>query len=112
MGSKARLAKHYIPLFNKIIRDKNINTYIEPFVGGANIIEGIECENRIGNDINEYLIALWKAIQNGWIPPKNISKEEYIDIRDNMNKYPKELVAAVGLCATYNTKWFGGMLEK
>ena len=35
VGSKARLAKTFIPLFNNIIENKNVTTYIEPFVGEA-----------------------------------------------------------------------------
>ena len=72
------------------------------------MIDHINCNKRYGADINEYLIAMWKALQNGFLPPKNISKEEYEQIRDNKDQYPKELVAIVGFCATYNAKWFGG----
>lgn len=38
MGSKARLAKDLSPIMNDIIEKENIQTYIEPFVGGANMI--------------------------------------------------------------------------
>jgi DNA adenine methylase len=48
---------------------------VEPFVGGANVIDKVQGK-RIGGDKNEYVIALFKALQNGWIPPKNVSEEE------------------------------------
>ena len=108
MGSKARLAKDLSPLINELIKSNNINTYIEPFVGGANMIQHINCKERIASDNNEYLIHMWIALQNDWIPPDNITKEEYIDIKNNKHKYPKELVSIAGFCATYNAKWFGG----
>lgn len=108
MGSKARLAKKLAPIINKIIKDKNIDTYIEPFVGGANMIQHIECKNKIGSDNNEYLIHLWNAVKDGWIPPKELSKELYNEIKQNKDKFDKELVAVAGFCATYNAKWFGG----
>lgn len=60
MGSKSRVAKDISKIINGIIIDKNINTYIEPFVGGCNMIEHIKCENKIASDNNEYLISMWK----------------------------------------------------
>lgn len=35
MGSKIRIAKDIVPIIQKTIDDNNINTYIEPFVGGG-----------------------------------------------------------------------------
>lgn len=108
MGSKARLSKDISPIINKLIKENNINTYREPFVGGANMIEHIICNARIGSDNNEYLIALWQDLQSGWRPPETISKEMYKDIKNNKSEYGKSLVAVAGFCATYNAKWFGG----
>ncbi len=108
MGSKARLSKDLAPIINTIIKELEIDTYIEPFVGGANMIEHIECEKRIGVDNNKYLIAMWNSLKYGWKPPKELSRDEYEDIRDNMDKYDDDLVAITGFCATYNAKWFGG----
>lgn len=108
MGSKARLSKDLAPIINKLIKKNNINIYIEPFVGGANMMEHIKCNHKIGSDINEYLIALWQDLQSGWSPPKTMSREMYNDIKNNKNEYGKSLVAIAGFCATYNAKWFGG----
>lgn len=108
MGSKARLSKDIAPIINKIIQANNIKTYIEPFIGGSNMIEHIKCEIKIGIDNNEYLIAMWKALQQGWVPPEEMSFNTYKEIKNNKEKYPKELVAIAGFVATYNAKWFGG----
>lgn len=108
MGSKARLSKDLAPIINKIISDNDINTYIEPFVGGANMIQNINCNRKIGLDNNTYLIAMWNALLSGWSPPEKITKEEYNNIKDNKDSYPKEIVSIAGFCATYNAKWFGG----
>lgn len=48
MGSKARIAKYIVPILQECIDSNNVNTYIEPFVGGANIIDKIKCKNRVG----------------------------------------------------------------
>lgn len=58
MGSKAKYAQSIVPILQKCIEDNNIKLYIEPFVGGANIIDKINCERRIGYDRSDTLIAL------------------------------------------------------
>lgn len=58
MGSKTRYAKYIVPILQKCIDENNVDTYIECFVGGANIIDKIKCKNRIGYDRSDTLIAL------------------------------------------------------
>ena len=106
MGSKNRIAKHLLPI---MLENRNDRTWVEPFVGGANMIDKVDGK-RIGADLNEYLIAFWKALQQGWTPPKNIDKDLYDSIRVSKEKYPMELVACVGFCFTYSAKWFGGFI--
>lgn len=53
MGSKNRIAKHLLPI---ILEHKTKEmTWVEPFVGGANMIDKVK-GNRIGADINKYLV--------------------------------------------------------
>lgn len=53
MGSKARIAKHILPI---ILKDrKEGQCYVEPFVGGANLIDKVDGW-RIGADFNEFII--------------------------------------------------------
>lgn len=51
---------------------------------------------------------MWDKMQRGWLPPKHISKEMYLDVKENKGNYEDALVAIAGFCATYNAKWFGG----
>ena len=64
MGSKSKYAKYIVPILQKTIDDNNISTYIECFVGGANIIDKIKCENRYGFDRSDTLIALLKLARD------------------------------------------------
>jgi len=41
MGSKAKYAKYIVPILQKTINKNDVDTYIECFVGGANIIDKI-----------------------------------------------------------------------
>lgn len=63
-GSKAKYSKYICPILQNYIDKNNIETFVDCFVGGANIITDIKCKNRIGIDNNQYLIALWKYLQN------------------------------------------------
>lgn len=58
MGSKAKYAGHIVPILQNEIDKTGATLYIEPFVGGANVIDKIRCEQRIGYDRSETLIAL------------------------------------------------------
>lgn len=110
MGSKARIAKYISPIINATIQSNGIDIYIEPFVGGANMIQHVDSTIRLGYDNNPYLIAFWKAIKCGWNPLEDVqmTKELYLDIKSNPEKYPQKIVALAGFCASYNAKWFGG----
>lgn len=35
MGSKNKISKHILPFIQTAIDDNNIETYVEPFVGGG-----------------------------------------------------------------------------
>ncbi len=103
MGSKARLAKHILPI---ILKNKKLDQwYVEPFVGGANLIDKVE-GNRIGSDNNEYVISLFHGLQKGFIPPNRISEIEYEAAKNNRTVTP--LTAFIGFCCSYSGKWFGG----
>lgn len=66
MGSKAKYADQICPILQKVIDDNNIDTYIECFVGGANIIDKIKCKNRFGYDRSDTLIALLTQAAEDW----------------------------------------------
>lgn len=74
MGSKSRIKKYVVPFLQKLIEENGIDTYIEPFVGGANVIDDIQCQNRIGGDLHDKLIALLKYVQNGGELPLEVPK--------------------------------------
>ena len=75
-GSKSRLAPIFIPMLNGLIKNKNITSYIEPFVGGGNIFDGIVCQEQIGYDKSRTLIALFnQGLENINAIPEEGSRE-------------------------------------
>tara|TARA_R110002153_G_scaffold120665_2_gene265946 strand:+ start:101 stop:826 length:726 start_codon:yes stop_codon:yes gene_type:complete len=108
MGSKNKIAKRMLPI---ILKDRvNGQFYVEPFVGGANMIDKVS-GNRIGGEFNIYIASMWKALESGYTFPF-INKDEYKKIKNNMNDYDPALVGWVGVCCSYSGKWFGGYAGK
>jgi len=110
MGSKNRLAKELAPIIQSYINE-NIEGYLEPFVGGANMIDKIKHDNKIGCDIHEELIELLKYAQLNELP-ETISEEEYKIVKDNKDKYNKWYVGLVGFCGSFGAKYFGGFARR
>ena len=103
MGSKNRIAKYLLPI---ILKDREEGQYyVETFCGGCNLIDKVD-GNRIANDYHYELIEMFKALQSGWIPPKDVSEIEYHKtklIKDN-----PALVGYVGFNLSFSGKWWGG----
>ena len=108
MGSKSRFAKELVPIIQSYITE-DTKGYLEPFVGGANVIDKINCSNKIGCDIHKQLIALLQKAQNQPNDiPDIITEEEYIAVKNNKSNYEDWYVGLVGFCATFGAKYFGG----
>lgn len=115
MGSKARYAKEILEaIMTELPFPNSRSNWVEPFVGGGNMIAKVsKIANRYGNDMNEYVIALLKEVQNGWIPPEYVTEEVYKEMRElSKSKQDSELIKAtigfVGIGCSYSGKWFGG----
>lgn len=104
MGSKRRIAEELSIILHKHMQYR----YIEPFVGGCNMMEHIKCTHRYGSDVNPALIAMWQGLQKGWVPPSTLSEEEYIAIKTFPGMYNPALVGFVGFGCSFGGKWFGG----
>lgn len=115
MGSKNRIAKYLLPI---ILENRKENQwYVEPFVGGANIIDKVG-GNRYGCDSNKYLISMWQGLQKDRDKPYDISKELYNVARDVYNGKEKSfnhlmemddfMVGWIGWMASFNGRFFDG----
>lgn len=104
IGSKRRLAKYILPIM--LAERKEGQTWVEPFVGGANLIEKVDGV-RIGADNNKYLIAYLKKIQEGWVPNR-ITEDEYKVIKENMVSYPPEVVGFALVGCSFSGLWASG----
>lgn len=72
MGSKNRIAKHILPIMLKEMEEKGYTTWVEPFVGGGNMIDKVpESYTRVGYDLNGHVI------------------QALLDIRDKVKELPE-----------------------
>ena len=55
MGSKSRIVDNILPIIKERLRDYNIKTYIEPFCGGCNVIDKVQCNIKIASDNHKYV---------------------------------------------------------
>lgn len=106
MGSKARIAKEILPI---MLKNRKTNQFwVEPFVGGGNMIDKVD-GNRIGSDINKYLIDALIAIRDDIeLLPKNNSEfteEDYKQLKTSDNYKYK---GYAGFAFSYSGKWLGG----
>lgn len=113
MGSKNRIAKELLKIILPHL--DNYKAWVEPFVGGGNLIDKIPNNIiRIGADINPYLIDCLKYISNldisNQLPINNtiISESTYKKVRDNKDSLPKWVVGYFGFALSYGGKFFGG----
>ena len=105
-GSKRRLVKFLKPIIESYLDENKV--YIEPFVGGANLITEIEHNTKIGYDVNEYMIEFFNSVKNKtFYPPDFVSREEYEFTRKNQD-LNKPLTAWTAVACSFGAKWFGG----
>lgn len=105
MGSKNRIAKEILPI---MLKDRGSRTWVEPFVGGGNMIDKVD-GRRIGADINSYLIDALITIRDfsSNLPKNNreFTEEDYKQLRKN-DEYVYKGYA--GFAFSYSGKWLGG----
>lgn len=112
MGSKSRIAQYIVPIIQQYIDSNNIESYLEPFIGGANVIDKIKCKNKYGSDKQKYLISLYQNLDKIVTLPEFVTKEHYSEVRECFNKdlhmFEDWYIGAIGFLASYNGRFFDG----
>lgn len=106
MGSKARYAKHIAPIL--MDGHDQDSWYIEPFMGGGNVLSNVPAKHKWGNDTAKYAVALLKAVAEGWEPPNTLTQDEYYSIKADPDWYDAALVGFAMFCCSYGSKPWGG----
>nr|DAM42410.1 MAG TPA: DNA adenine methylase [Caudoviricetes sp.] len=108
VGSKNRLSKELAPIIQSYITE-DTEAYIEPFVGGANMIDKINHHNKIGSDLHKELIALLNYTRDNYSQlPETFSEEEYNHVKANRDCYESWYVGLVGFCGAFGSAYMRG----
>lgn len=104
MGSKNRIAKHILPIM--LAERKPDQWWVEPFVGGANMIDKVDGK-RMGNDLNPYVIAALILIRDApWSIPDLITESDYEKAKTK--RTIDGLTGFIGFAMSFGGKFFGG----
>ena len=122
-GGKSRIAKRISEVItNEISRwkepnsrlncvsNQESNNFVSLFCGSCAVEVKLadSFSQVICNDNHKYLIALYKALQNGYEPPDYVDEEEYKYVRSHIQDERPEYVGFVGFGSSFGGKWFGG----
>lgn len=107
MGSKRRIAKHIIPIMTDAADRSGINKWVEPFVGGGNLIDKIPDRFiRKGYDLNPHVIQAMIDIRD--YPgdfPDYVSEDEY---KSYIGRNPEKITSWVRFVCSFGGKFDGG----
>lgn len=106
MGSKNRIARHILPIMLEQAKKSGITTWVEPFVGGGNMIDKVPPSfKRIGIDSNPHAIEALTAIRDLVHKlPDRLSEAEYRAIIGSAHASP--IISWLRFVAS-----FGGKLD-
>lgn len=105
LGGKARIAKQIASVIGANSLGRKL--CIEPFMGGCNVTIQLA---QIFDQVHAYdfrldLVLMRQALANGWIPPQNLTEEEYKILKTSE---PSALRGFIGAGCSFGGKWFGG----
>ena len=104
-GGKFKISKDLANILNPITKGK---PFVDLFCGACNVVEKITtASSRMANDNNPYLIALLKAIQDGYQPPTVVSREDYYYTMNHLDENPA-LSGFIGIGCSYSGGWKNG----
>lgn len=106
MGSKARHAKHIVPIIMGYHDDSKV--YVEPFVGGGNLFSEVPAKLKYGNDNSFYAVALLEGLSHGYIPPNIVTEETYYSVKGNPDSYDPAFVGFCEFSCSFAGKSWGG----
>lgn len=106
LGGKSRTAKQIAGYIHNVIQPEQ--AYYEPFCGACWVTCEIHAPRRYASDANAGMIALWQALQDGWIPPDAVSEDEYAAAKAGDYADRPHLEAFILVGCSFGGKWGAG----
>lgn len=107
LGSKNRIAKFILPIMLQAAKDANINNWVEPFVGGGNMIDKVPKEfKRVGYDVNGHVIQALEDIRD---EPQNLLDSFSFEQRKiNKELPPQKYISHACIITSFGADLKGG----
>jgi len=104
MGGKTRIVDQISAIMRARARGRT--SYVEPFLGGGSVAATMApgFSHAYLSDANPDLILLWQALQDGWVPPASITREQWLELKHAAE--PSALRAFAGFGASFGGSWF------
>ncbi len=105
LGGKSRIAKLLAEVIDQYRQPGQL--VWDAFCGGLSMSVALRKKGPVwSTDANVALIALYRAVQNGWEPPTEVSAETYRAAKALPDSDPMK--AFCGFGCSFGGKWFGG----
>ena len=126
LGGKSKISKEISEVINEVFgreksdcegysggnrereRERELTTFVSLFCGSCAVESKINAKQKILNDKHEYLIEMWKALQNGYVLPTIITEDDYKYVKTHKDEN-RALTGIVGFGCSFGGKWFGGL---
>ena len=107
VGSKNRIAKELLPIMLEEAKKNNIKKWVEPFVGGANMIDKVPNNfQRIGIDYNAHTIEALIAVRDLVDKlPNTLTEDEYKQLKGSE---PEPIKSWLRFVASFGGKFDNG----
>lgn len=105
LGGKQKIGKKIASIINMF----EPKSYCEPFCGMLGVGRHVKAKRKVFCDAHPDLIALHRALQNGWIPPKCVSPDTHKHLRHDTTS---ALRGFVGFGCSFGGAWFGGYAKE
>lgn len=109
LGGKSRIASDVANVILAEVKPETV-AILEPFCGACNVTVALAKKTDLpifASDAHPALITLWRALQDGWEPPKTLTEDEYNILKkakDNTNP----LTAFAGFGCAFGGAYFAG----
>jgi DNA adenine methylase len=115
MGSKYKIGKRIIEAIKNDLKDQSTSemTWVEPFAGSLGMLfhTGGIFGKRIASDVDEDVITLWQRMQEGYVPPEDVTYEFRKTIKEDQSLFPSELIAFVKYGCSFGGAPWGGFAK-
>lgn len=100
-GGKNRIGKKIAEVLTAARQSEQ--PYWEPFVGACGVLIHMEDE-RVGTDSRREIIEMWECVQEGWVPPEEITRAQWEEAKFGHGS--DEMRGFVGAGCSYGGRWF------